>query len=326
MGTKALRVGALVTITMLHSLLPASADPRPPGRIVYVSDVDGDYEIFVMRADGTRPRQLTHNHVDEFSPSWSPDGRGIVFERERGEHGYEDLYIVDAAGGPARPWIRTGGIDEGEPAWSPNGKWIAFRGNDGGDGADVVAVRVDRSDGVIVSSQSENSTNSDPAWSPDGKRLALIESYDGSGLYVAELCCSDGYEKSEVTTSAGWMSDVEWSPDASCLAYTYEANEASYIYTIPPDGGEPRLVHSASAATVGSWSPDATEILFDSTAAGSWDVYTMQADGGGVRRLTRTRDVNEGDADWWAPPEAETVTPPCGGAEEQESTLLPPPE
>ena len=292
---------------------PVAAPEARTGKIAFASDVDGDFEIFVMRADGSRVRQLTDNDVDDFEPSWSPSGRRIVFEQERGENGYEDLYIVGVRSGVVRPWVLTRGIDEGEPDWSPDGRWIAFRGNDVGDGADVVAVTLDRKRGRIVSAQSENSTNSDPAWSPDGSRLALLESYEGSDLFVASFCCSHGYRKSHVTGSGWWMHDVGWSPDGTCIAYTRDATGSSEIYTVLAGGGEPRLIHTAApSGAFGSWSPDGSEIVFHSAVAGSNDLYAMEADGGDVRRLTETTDVDEITPAWWAPPVEEPATPECG--------------
>jgi Tol biopolymer transport system component len=42
--------------------------------------VDGDAEIFSMKADGTRLRQLTRNRVAEADPDWAPDGKQLTFE------------------------------------------------------------------------------------------------------------------------------------------------------------------------------------------------------------------------------------------------------
>ncbi|MDQ3952820.1 MAG: hypothetical protein M3279_07665 [Actinomycetota bacterium] len=299
-----------------------------PGWIAYASDADGDYEIFVMRPDGSQRRQLTHNDADDFEPSWSPDGRRLVFERERGG-GYEDLHILDVASGKERPWIVTRGVDEGDAAWSPDGKWIAFRGNDGGDGSDVVALRVDRKRGRIVSAQSENSTNSDPAWSPDGRRLALVEAYDGAGIYTASVCCSGGYEKEEITYGYGWKVALDWSPDGSCILYSEETyseaeGRGADVYTVRADGGKPDLVLAGwTYAVAGSWSPDGSRIVFEADEKGSYDVYVMDADGSNVRRVTKTADTNEISPVWWAPPVQHPVKPECGAVSEPTATPEP---
>ena len=48
---------------------------RPDGRrIAFETKIDGDREIYVMNADGTNVRQLTHNTLWDEGPAWSPDG------------------------------------------------------------------------------------------------------------------------------------------------------------------------------------------------------------------------------------------------------------
>jgi Tol biopolymer transport system component len=84
----------------------------------------GREEVWTMRPDGSRRRQLTH--IDSrgwLSPSWSPDGRRIVYARSPG------VWVINADGSGARV-ITTGDgsgvIERGEPAWSPDGTEIAY--------------------------------------------------------------------------------------------------------------------------------------------------------------------------------------------------------
>ena len=52
----------------------------PDGRhLAFVSERDGNAEIYVMDSDGSNPRRLTDHSAADFSPSFSPDGRHIVF-------------------------------------------------------------------------------------------------------------------------------------------------------------------------------------------------------------------------------------------------------
>ena len=50
---------------------------------MFLSDRDGDSEIFVMNEDGTGQTQLTSNTVPDATPAWSPDGTRIAFRSER---------------------------------------------------------------------------------------------------------------------------------------------------------------------------------------------------------------------------------------------------
>jgi TolB protein len=296
-----------------------AADPQLKGRIVFASDIDGDYELFVMAADGSHRRRLTDNDVDDFSPAWAPGGRRVVFLRERAS-GDEDIFILHLRSGTERPWVVTKWSDEGEPEWSPDGDWIAFRGNDGGDGSDVVAFRVDRAAGRVISSQDENSTNHSPTWSPDGNQIGLVEEYDESDIYVASFCCSNGFEKRQLTSDREWKSGLDWSPGGGCILFTQEGDG---LYAVSTEGGEPRELYSdGSAIFSGSWSPDGKHIVFSSDAAGSDDLYVIDADGSDPRRLT-TSKTSEYSAAWYGQPAEEPSDPNCSPPEPMPSPTLP---
>ena len=69
----------------------------PDGRrIAFQSDVDEDWEIFVMNADGSGVTQLTDNEAWNLTPSWSPDGRRIAFQSLR--DGDREIYVMNADG------------------------------------------------------------------------------------------------------------------------------------------------------------------------------------------------------------------------------------
>jgi Tol biopolymer transport system component len=95
------------------------AEPRfsPDGkRIAFQSNRSGSLEIWVSDADGGNQVQLTNfSGPNVLWPSWSPDGRHIVFWAGA-------LYVVRSEGGPA---IRLEGGGE-LPSWSKDGRWIYF--------------------------------------------------------------------------------------------------------------------------------------------------------------------------------------------------------
>jgi TolB protein len=68
---------------------------KPGGRIAFTSDRDGNFEIYVMNADGTALTRLT-DAPDNFLPSWSPSGKQIAFTSNR--DGNNEIYIVNADG------------------------------------------------------------------------------------------------------------------------------------------------------------------------------------------------------------------------------------
>src|SRR5690242_21289634 len=70
----------------------------PDGRqLVFMSDRDGDIEIYTMRIDGTHAQRLTHSAGRDAHPSWSPDGKQIYFQSPR-DTPAPQIFVMNADG------------------------------------------------------------------------------------------------------------------------------------------------------------------------------------------------------------------------------------
>ena len=87
-------------------------------RIAFASNQEGNFDIWVQRLGGEAVR-ITSSPADDTQPAWSPIGDEIVFHSERDGGG---LFIVPAAGGPARPRTAFGAY----PTWRADGGEILF--------------------------------------------------------------------------------------------------------------------------------------------------------------------------------------------------------
>ena len=90
-------------------------------------------EIYMIDAAGTgKPTRLTNNAEEERAPSWSPDGKRIVFMCRRGG---SDLEIcVMNSDGTGQVQLTDNTIGDLTPSWSPDGKKIVFHRRIGGPG------------------------------------------------------------------------------------------------------------------------------------------------------------------------------------------------
>jgi Tol biopolymer transport system component len=180
-------------VTRLTPTEAASYDPAwsPDGRLIaFVSERDGNAELYVMNADGTNPRRLTDHTAVDRDPAWSPDGTRIAFSSER--DGNAEIYLMGTDGtGLAR--ITASPAPDGHPAWSPDGNRIAFAHGDcihytGVSGCSQAVILVTSPTG---SAATEVGAGDAPSWSPDGFKLAVTGYTCGYDFYY-DYCTVTG--------------------------------------------------------------------------------------------------------------------------------------
>jgi len=92
-------------------LLPAFSPDD--STIAYVSDIAGDYEIWLMDVDGGNPRRLTNSDGIDTRPCWSLDGNRIMFVSNR--NGNQQIWIMNKDGSDAQQL--TTAAPSIDPAW-----------------------------------------------------------------------------------------------------------------------------------------------------------------------------------------------------------------
>ncbi len=304
---RVLRVCALSALTLGGIGPPTSArsqephdGPSPAGRIVFTSNRDGDFEIYVMDADGGDQTRLTRSEGMDVEPAWSPDGRLVAFVSER--DGNAEIYLMNADGSEQRRLVKHPKGDF-SPAWSPDGRYIAFDSNR--DGAlDIYATTPDGTDLLRITADPEE-VDSYPHWSPDGNEIAFHSTRDDENreIYVVSV---EGGEPRRLTENSALEWLPSWSPDGSRLAFWSTREGQWEMYVMDPDGSNQRRLNEAPARmewTRGyvvsrmAWSPGGRFIAFNSRRDGRYDIYVMNADGTGARQLTE-RQGHNWDPDW----------------------------
>jgi Tol biopolymer transport system component len=313
----------LAAVVLLAACAGDDASERrlpPSGEelIAFSSNRDGDFELYVMRPDGSGLRQLTHNkesganQARDESPSWSPDGRRIAFVSTRDHSGnplssYE-IYVVHADGGNERR-LTANRLGEFDPAWTNDGR-IVF----GACGRDLrtcrlESIRPDGSDRKRFGTLPASVILFGTALSPDGSQLAFarpergnIWAWRNTDLYVTEV---DGPDERPLTDDPANDGAAAWSPDGSTILFASDRDRngeclfhdcvghAPELYVMDADGSdETRLTWSQATEGGATWSPDGTRIIFSriTDEDGDHDLYVANADGSCVRRITRHPD------------------------------------
>ena len=224
-------------------------------RIAFMSDRDGHvhakhgwstYEIYVMDADGGNQQNITNDPNDDRNPSWSPDGKRIVFTSERDGRVREfvptyEIYVMDVNGNNPQN-LTNDRNDDRHPAWSPDGKRIAFSSTRDGHFKNKFGITdeiyVMDADGQNEQRLTDNRNNDwDPVWSPDGNRIAFSADRKGDlvsfDIYVMD---ADGGNQQKLTNNRGWDSSPSWSPDGNRIAFSSERDGDYEIYVMDADG------------------------------------------------------------------------------------------
>jgi hypothetical protein len=180
----------LVNLTESPGVDDASPSWSPDGKhIVFHTDRDGNYDIYVMNADGTDPKPLTSDSDQDKHPEWSPDSDQIAFESSRDDDDDTDnidafnVYVMESDGENEIP-LTESPYNDGVPVWSPNGRSIAFRSNRE-EGYEVWKMD---SQGVVEERVTDEvEPVRAPAWSPDGGRIVFASgSDDNFDLYLVD--------------------------------------------------------------------------------------------------------------------------------------------
>ena len=281
-------VGISVTLLLLLGCAEEKAD-----MITFVSDRDGDPEIFVMNVDGTDQTPITRNGAVDERPLWSPDKRYVAYVSE--ESGDREINRVEIGNKEAvtERLTHAPGPDDSH-YWSPDGSRLAFISNRDGQ-PEIYLMNANGSNFTRVTFDPSNPRLSD--WSPDGQWLAFTLQGEGVGPGVVTRN-PDGINVRPLTIDAD--QNAAWSPDGRKLVFTSLRDEGQEIYIMNSDGsGQTRLTHNPTPDYQPSWSPNGKSLVFVSERDGNPEIYVMKADGSTVTRLT----YNEARDEWpvWSP-------------------------
>ena len=147
-------------------------------KIAFVSDRDGNPELYMMDYDGANQTRLTYNAIQDISPAWSPDQKRIAYTSYQGL--VAGLYILDVYENRRTPVSTRGG--NFSPAWAPDGKRLAFASSVDGN-SEIYIAEIESNPtraGKIKRLTFNQAIDTAPSWSPTGRQIAFESDRSGT--------------------------------------------------------------------------------------------------------------------------------------------------
>ena len=186
-----------------------SADGR---RIAFMSERDGNPEIYVMNSDGSAQTRLTTDPAVDADPTFSPDGTRLAFTSTR--DGNPEIYVM-AVDGSAQTRLTFDPAADQQADWSPDGTRIAFESTRDGN-HEIYAMNPDG--GAVTRLTFSPEFAADPSWHPDGASIAFVSGPRGALDIFTVRPGTAG--RTQLTRGTSDVHHPAWSPDGQQIAFT----------------------------------------------------------------------------------------------------------
>jgi uncharacterized protein YjdB len=213
--------------------------------IAFSSNRSGDFELYLMDADGQNLRRLTTQPGADGDPAWTPDGKRIIYGSTRA--GASQIFSIDRDGQDARQLTTSGGGNASSVV-APDGRSIAFiSGRDGND--ELYRMDLDGSNQVNLSNTREKEAA--PQFFANGD-LAFAMELERNGWQAVRMAAGDT-TKVVLASNPNPMTSLRLTRDGERLAVVAGKiadrgrGRAAFTFSLyPVAGGAPFLVPVAA--------------------------------------------------------------------------------
>jgi len=238
-----------------------------------------------------KPLQLTKDGVYKFAPTFTDEGRAVVFS-VRDMPNRVSLKRLTLSDSKEQLLFPTMTDHQFDPAFSNDGRFLCYVRSSGSPQLILVVKNLKNDSEVVFHPQGARSTARSPRIAADNSRIVFTLSAPG-GQQIASVDMS-GKNLKRLTQSSGTNCWPSISPDGSKIAFSSSRDGVFRIYTMNADGSDvTRLSGGVLRAMRPAWSPDGKQIAYTGVRKGNLDIYIMQADGSRTKRLTRHRERDD---------------------------------
>jgi dipeptidyl aminopeptidase/acylaminoacyl peptidase len=272
----------------------------PDGKsIVFVSNISGRNNLWMVPAEGGWPTQLTVSDQRQTAPAWSPDGRWIAYMSDYDGDEQWDVFIVSPKTGQVVNLTHTREIAEEYPRWSPDGRYLAYMVKP----KTASAYEIDVYDMLmrdvkhVTTGTAADKLNDNPIWSQDGKWIAYTQEQakgTDSNIFVAEVKTGQSSLLTPHDSEQIYRAN-DFSPDGKKLLVT--SNAANGHDNV---GLLDIATRKISWLTKDKWeigggnfSPDGKQVSWTANVEGNTDIYLQDLASGKTTPLLLPKGVNQ---------------------------------
>ena len=262
-----------VAHTLANDLVKVFTGRQGPflSRIAFISDRTGSSELWVMDWNGDNQKQLTKHNSLALAPTWSPDGKHLVFTSYL--RGNPALYLLTPQEGYLKLLWDKGGVNS-SASISPDGSTVAFASSTEGN-VDIYTISIEGGEARRLTTA--RGIDTQPSWAPNGRQIAFTSSRSGSPqLYQMD---ADGSNVRRVSFGGYFHDEGTWAYDGVRIACTTRDEGSFQIATIDAISTERTVIPAPGNNESPCFSPEGSMIAFASDRTGQPQIYITDANG-----------------------------------------------